>query len=1165
MKLNELFKKDYNRAIETVIKADDTEHILQEVEEYVITNEISQKLGDFFEQYNNYEGANGVWISGFFGSGKSHLLKILSYVLADKTIDNKPLGKIFAEKVVNDAKLKGDIKAGTRIPSESILFNIDQQAQITSKTDANAILQVFYKVLYDHQGFYGFQPHVAEFELWLSKEGKYEDFKTKFEKEAGKIWEEARIDYHDPVVEDAVAEVCGELFNKDADKYLDILDKMDDRSKFSIEDFAKKVNDYIESKPDGFRLNFYVDEVGQYIAENTKLMLNLQTIAESLATKCKGHAWIIVTSQEDLGSLVGDDRAMQSDDFSKIQGRFKIRLPLTSANVDEVIEKRLLAKNEKGTSQLHSVWSKEKDNLATLISFDDVGIQFKKSYEDEKEFGSKYPFIPYQFDLFQQCIKALSRHNAFQGKHASVGERSMLGVFQEVLKKLEDFSEHNLISFDQLFEGLRSTMRTEVQNSIILAENNLAGQPLALRILKALFMVKYYDSFKSTIRNITVLLLNDLDENPNEHQQKVEEALNLLEQQNYVQRQGDIYEFLTDVEKDIQEEIKSTDIDSSQVTELFNELLFDGIIKDTRIQFEENKQYYDFTKKVDGTLYGREKELTIELVTPYFVSYDEVNYYQGLSMGHQTHMLLKLASDDRIGREARLHIQTDKYIKQNQSTSNKDAVKRILFEQGQQNQERKREMLTTLDEMLAKSIVYLNGTEHKVSSTGDGKTKVVYAFQDLVRLAYSKLKLLGDTTYDESRLQSIMKGKQDDLFGSDEASLTAPETEVLNFIERRKKQNDRTTLSDLKDQFSSKPYGWNDMAVWCISGMLFKRGKIEGKQDTNILKDGDFLEALMNNRLYSNTLVHPQIDFNQGQIRKLKQVHQELFNESNPHNEAKEAARLFKEKASEELEVISGYLGQKQSYPFVKDMEDYSEQLRELRNMDYASLITSIGDQETKLLDQKEDFVDSIKQFMNSGQKVIYDRLREFEGYNQANFNYIDAVEKETLNEVREDTTPYRGNAMKDAKTAMDSLEEKVKLELTEERKATIKLIEEKIEEIKTRPEYQELDNSDKNRVLDPLLKAKERAISERYIGNLRYQRAQLGDVLTSQLNYLMELATSEEDEDKPKRQFIKQSNILTSFSRKELETEEDVDEYLKSLREAMVTHIQKKHNIILD
>ncbi|MEX0719828.1 MAG: BREX system P-loop protein BrxC [Balneolaceae bacterium] len=1166
MNLKELFKKDYNRAIETVIKADDTEHILQEVEEYVITNEISRKLADFFEQYNNYEGANGVWISGFFGSGKSHLLKILSYVLEDLTIADKPLGELFAEKVVKDAKLKADIQAGTRIPSESILFNIDQQAQITSKTDANAILQVFYKVLYDHQGFYGFQPHVAEFELWLNKEDKYEAFKAKFKEEAGKDWTEARIDYHDPVVEDAIAEVCGELFNKEADKYLNILDKFDDRSKFSIEDFAKRVDEYIQSKPNGFRLNFYVDEVGQYIAENTKLMLNLQTIAESLASKCKGQSWIIVTSQEDLGSLVGDDRAIQSDDFSKIQGRFKIRMPLTSANVDEVIEKRLLAKNDKGSSHLFSIWDKEKDNIATLISFDDVGIQFKESFTDEQEFSAKYPFIPYQFDLFQQCIKALSRHNAFQGKHASVGERSMLGVFQEVLKGLDDFSERNLISFDQLFEGLQSTLRTEVQNSIIVAKKNLSNNPLAIRILKALFMVKYYDSFKSTIRNISVLLLNDLDANPNEHQKKIEEALNLLEQQNYVQRHGDVYEFLTDVEKDIQEEIKATEIDSSQVTDLFNQLLFDGIIKDTRIQFEENKQFYDFTKKVDGVLYGREKELTIELVTPNYERYDDITYYQGLSMGHQTHMLLKLAADDRIVREARLYIQTDKYIKQNQSTSNKDAVKRILFEQGQQNQERKREILTKLDEMLAKSTVFLNGTEHKVSSTGDGKTKVIFAFQDLIRLAYSKLKLLGDTTYDENRLQNIMKGKQDDLFGGDDDSMTIPENEVMNFIQRRKKQNDRTSLSDLKEQFSKKPYGWNEMAVWCITGMLFKRGKVEAKQDTNILEDDVFLDALMNNRAHSNTLVHPQIEFDQGQIRKLKQVHQELFNESNPHNEAKEAAGSFKSKAMDELETITSFLAQKQNYPFMKDLQPYAEHLRKLKDMDYATLITTMDQVNGEILDAKEDYVDPIKQFMNSGQREIYDRLRDFENYNQANFNYIDANEKLTIEQVKSDPIPYRGNAMKEAKSAMDALENKVKLELRGERDATVELIDEKLEEIKARPEYQELGNADKNRVLEPFLQKRELAKNERFIGNLKNQRTDLGNLLTNQLNYLMELSSpSDKDDTQPKKQFFRQSNLHPAYAKKELESEEEVDGYLKALREAMVEQIQKNRTIRLD
>src|SRR5690606_19837736 len=149
------------------------------------------------------------------------------------------------------------------------------------------ILSVFYKVFFDHLGYYGFQPHVAEFEMWVAKQGLYDAFKTKFELLHGRAWEQARIDYFDPIVTDDMASVLGELNNSDASKYETILDDLEDKQKQSIEDFCERVHDYIKTKPASFRLNFFVDEVGQYISDNTKLMLNLQTIAETLATRTK--------------------------------------------------------------------------------------------------------------------------------------------------------------------------------------------------------------------------------------------------------------------------------------------------------------------------------------------------------------------------------------------------------------------------------------------------------------------------------------------------------------------------------------------------------------------------------------------------------------------------------------------------------------------------------------------------------------------------------------------------------------------------------------------------------------------------------------------------------------------------------------------------------------
>lgn len=704
MIIKKIFKKDINRNIETVIKADDRDHISDEVAEYVITNEIAKKIRDFFQSYNDYAGANGVWISGFFGSGKSHLLKILSYVLENKEFNGYKSGELFAEKIENDEMLKGDVMSATRIPSESVLFNIDQQAQITSKSDANAILSVFYKVFFDHLGYYGFQPHVAEFEMWVDKQGHYSAFKEGFKSKHGKTWEEARIDYFDPLVTDVIAEVLGELNNTEASKYENILDDIEDKQKQSIEDFCQRVQDYIQTKPKGFRVNFFVDEVGQYISDNTKLMLNLQTIAETLATRTKGNSWILVTSQEDMEKVVGDMGKSQQNDFSRIQARFKIKIPLTSANVDEVIEKRLLKKEDEPQNHLVSIYNKEHAHLDTLLSFSDAGVQFK-GFKDGADFGNKFPFVSYQFDLFQQCRRALSTHNAFQGKHASVGERSMLGVFQQVIQSIEDRDDKALVSFDKMYEGIKNELRGEIQSSIILADKNLENR-FALRVLKTLFLVKYYGNFKTTKRNISVLMIDDINVDIKAHEQQIDEALSTLEHQSYVQRNGEVYEFLTDDEKDVEDEIKNTDIDEQSVSNLLKEVFFDEIIRDNKIKFADNKQDYDFTSKIDGMTMGREKELEIEIITQNYHDYEQTTIMQSQTMG-STGMKLVLPSDATFIKDLKMYLRTLKYVKQTQSTSNRPELKRILQDKGQQNAERRRSLNLLGNKLLAEAKVYM--------------------------------------------------------------------------------------------------------------------------------------------------------------------------------------------------------------------------------------------------------------------------------------------------------------------------------------------------------------------------------------------------------------------------------------------------------------------------
>lgn len=186
-----------------------------------------------------------------------------------------------------------------------------------NKDHSDALLSTFIKVFDEMCGYFGKQGYIAQFERDLDNSGSYEAFKEAYKTIAKKDWLTGRERplFESGNISKAYAQTTG-ASEQEASK---ILEKYRTHHQMSIEDFADLVNKYIEKQDKNFRLNFFVDEVGQYIANNVRLMTDLQTIAESLATRCKGRAWIIVTAQQDMDSILGEMTKQAGNDFSKIQ------------------------------------------------------------------------------------------------------------------------------------------------------------------------------------------------------------------------------------------------------------------------------------------------------------------------------------------------------------------------------------------------------------------------------------------------------------------------------------------------------------------------------------------------------------------------------------------------------------------------------------------------------------------------------------------------------------------------------------------------------------------------------------------------------------------------------------------------------------------------------
>ncbi|WP_164926424.1 BREX system P-loop protein BrxC [Bordetella parapertussis] len=1186
MTLKTIFNKPVDRPIEGVIKADDEASLRLEIEEYVLTNEVEKRLESFLDAYNNYEGANGVWVSGFFGSGKSHLLKMLALLLENRQIDGASALDLFLPKCGDNEILRGDLKRAVAIPSKSILFNIDQKADVISKTQIDALLAVFVKVFDEMCGYYGKQGHIAQFERDLDSRGLYDQFKSAYESSAGRTWQKGR---EQALLEAKnIAKAYAQVTGGDEASAMGILDKYRSQYRVSIEDFAEQVHAFIERQSPDFRLNFFVDEVGQYIAENVKLMTNLQTIAESMATKCRGRAWVIVTAQEDMGTVVGEMGKQQGNDFSKIQARFANRMKLTSADVAEVIQKRLLMKTEEGVRLLSDTYHAQSNNFKTLFDFAD-GSQTYRNYQDRDHFIHSYPFIPYQFALFQSAIQNLSQHNAFEGKHSSVGERSMLGVFQQVAIQIGDHEIGQLATFDLMFEGIRTALKSNIQRAIIQAENHLDG-PFAIRLLKTLFLVKYVKEFKPTLRNLCVLMLDGFNQDLPALRKRVEEALSLLEQQTYVQRNGELYEYLTDEEKDVEQEIKNTEVESSDVAAELEKIVFDHVIKHRKIRYDASSskdqgQDYPFSRKLDDRLHGREHELAIHVISPFHEHAENEQMLRTSSTYKSDELFLILPADERLIRDILMYKRTEKYIRQNISITQQEAVKRILTDKGFQNRERYAELQQRVQSLMSKAKLFVAGADIEIGSE-DAQTRVLRGFHELISRAYPNLRMLRGISYTEEMIKTILSNKDGTLFGSGATSLAESEQELLAFIQSNNRGGVRTTLKNLLEKFERKPYGWYYAAVLCTLANLCARGKVEVRTDGNLLEEDELERALRNSHGHGNVVLEPQVEFSASQVRTLKEFFEDFFDTPPGAGEAKALGKETGTAFQELTHQLTPLAAQASQYPFLNALTPVLEKLKELTGKPYTWYLTELTRQEDALLDMKESVIDPVRKFMSGPQKGIFDNARKFVQNQEPNFAYIEGDETARVVASLTDPECFKGNRMQQVKTQVETLQEKVTAQI----EAEIAKAKETVAALKGRlcgmTEFSALNGEQQEQITRPFNEFNAAIERQKLIAVIRdtLRRFEESDYqrLLSQMTSWAQPAPTPEPAPKPGQtatpdegtkptspakpepriEYVPSRSVKVSFDKAWLADEADVERYLESMREALLDEIRKGKRI---
>ena len=833
MNIGQMFAKSINREIKPVVKPGqvDDATVKLELQEYVVTQELQKHFAAFFSNYHRGIGADtdriGVWISGFFGSGKSHFLKMLSYLISDKEVAGKPALEYFIEDdKITDPKVLADIRAAESVSTDVILFDIASKSRTSSAAARDVITMVFLRAFNEKLGYSYQYPRMADLERKLDSEGKLQNFRGRVEELEGSSWDDAVAGID--LAQDSFVQALVEQGVMSEESARSWCDRVGEEYSISTEDFAKLVRKHIESKGNDHHVVFCVDEVGQYIGDDSNMMLDLQTLEHDLAVQCHGKAWILVTAQEAIDKI----QVVNNVDFSKIQGRFDTRLSLSSSDVADVVKKRILKKNAEAQAELETFYPRKSDALDTLLKFSG-DMPEMKLYENAADFAEVYPFVPYQFNLLGKVLDAVRLFSS-PGKNSSYGERSMLSMYLSTAKSLQDQEEGILVPFNAFYQGLSALVDHETAIAITNAQRNNSLNPdhaetcFEVEVLKVLFMIKNVREFdKPTVQNIATLMASRMNEDRYQLENRLETALKKLVQEQLVQNLGDNYVFLTNEEQEVNREIASRRPEDSEMNRELATLIFDENYRADKYRYPYlNGRYsFGFNRKIDGydALSRPDNSITVKIITSRGDDADEARLKMLSSGESGDHTIfVQLHDDTRLNNELRMMLQIQNYLRS--GTAGRITKYRAICEAKQEEvEERRQNVKVFLKQALSEADIYVYGSKLSGGSR-DFETRLNDALKQQVERLFNHLTDI-DKSVSEQDIGKLFADAGQMRLGGDGTGNSRALDDVRTRIERNSLSRTVTTsLKTLLGIFTKEPYGFLPVDVEWLVARLFADG-----------------------------------------------------------------------------------------------------------------------------------------------------------------------------------------------------------------------------------------------------------------------------------------------------------------------------------------------------